>query len=437
MRSFRVNQWFLKEVLIRWFILMLCSLAVGLMLMLPARAAVIKSISVSGLKYSNKQMVLRELPFEEGDTWDDADVATSERRLRNLGVFSAVTVFSPDEQGHVNIQVNDRWPLWLLPEATRKDGGASSVGVALTHYNLWGLRHRLRISDAVDTGKNFTDVRGNAFSAAYTWYRVADSKYSIDTAVLDGSSSLDVFNNAVFTSSYRRDSKDFSLGVSYALGAVPGEGWDIRVGTSLSDTRYQLKQGPVQPDVQNRRRNAMSLGLNYRWLDDHINWLTGTEFHYVGEAAMPWLGSTISVQKHSAGWFKHIPIGQQNTLDFRLNTGWMQGDILRDGLFDVGDGKAIRGYYPGDLQGSAFAFGTVETRIVWPRYDNIQWVAFVDAGHITRDGKRALGKSLIAGAGGGVRWTFRWLVNGTIRVDAAYGTALHRWRLHLGTGQAF
>ena len=56
---------------------------------------------------------------------------------------------------------------------------------------------------------------------------------------------------------------------------------------------------------------------------------------------------------------------------------------------------------------------------------------------MNRSGRSALGKQVIAGVGGGVRWTLRWLVNGTIRVDGAYGFATKKWRLYLGTGQAF
>jgi len=111
--------------------------------------------------------------------------------------------------------------------------------------------------------------------------------------------------------------------------------------------------------------------------------------------------------------------------------------VLRDGLYDVGDGNGLRGYYPGDLQGSLYAYGTIESRVPLSINSNVQWVAFVDAGHVSRSGKSALGPALIAGVGGGVRWTLRWLVNGTLRADVAYGTAVHHWRLHLGTGQAF
>jgi outer membrane translocation and assembly module TamA len=64
-------------------------------------------------------------------------------------------------------------------------------------------------------------------------------------------------------------------------------------------------------------------------------------------------------------------------------------------------------------------------------------VAFVDVGHVSLEGRSVYGKPIVVGVGGGVRWTLRWLVNGTLRADVAYGSATQKWRLHLGTGQSF
>lgn len=416
-------------------------LCVNLLLNMTAVAAMpeqeINHIQIEGLKYSDPQLLLRELPFTEGEMWEDGFVQVSERRLRNLGVLGDVTVFAPDENGTVMIRVSDRWPVWLLPVASRKDGGASSAGLVLTEYNLWGLNHQLRMSGAIDTGKNFSTNQGQSASFSYLWRRVNNSKVSLDMSTNRGKSSLDVFRAGIFESGYERNTNDVTVGMSYALGEVPGEGWGLRLGGSFSDARYTLKQGPAQPDVINRKRNAFQVGSSYQWLDDHTTWLNGMAFDYNADVAVPWLGSNIGVIRQYVSWRQHVPVYEQNTIDVRLNAGWMQGEILRDGLFDLGDGQAMRGYYPGDLLGSAFIYGTLESRIILKPFDNVQWVSFIDAGHISRDGQRALGKSVVAGVGGGVRWVFRWLVNGTLRVDVAYGTALNKWRIHVGAGQAF
>jgi len=399
---------------------------------------VVQKIEISGLKYSDERVLLRELPFSKGSKWQETFIKTSERRLRNLGIFtSKVTVLAPDNQGIVHIIVKDRWPIWLLPEASRKDGGASRMGLALSYYNVWGLNHFARFSASEDTGKNFSSKQGQSYQGSYIWRRIADSKYGVDMSANRGDSVFDAFENGVLSSSYVQNSQDWTLGLSYAFGAVPGEGWDTRAGLSHSLKRFALKTGVPQPDIQNSQRNAVNLGINYRFVDDHTTWITGSAFNYHVELASSLFGSSVNVTRQSASWRSYIPLKQQNTINVRVNAGWAEGDLLRDGLFDLGSGEGIRGYYPGDLQGSAYVYGTLESRILIEPDSNVQWVAFVDAGHVTNQGRRALGRSIVAGVGTGVRWTLRWLINGTLRGDVAYSTALHRWRLHLGTGQSF
>ncbi len=399
---------------------------------------IVQKIEFSGLKYSDARVLLRELPFSKGTRWQSNFIKTSERRLRNLGIFtSKVTVLPPDNQGTVHITVKDRWPIWLLPEVTRKDGGASRAGLALTDYNLWGLNHFARFSGSVDTGKNFSTNQGRSYQGSYIWRRIADSKYSMDMSANRGDSVFDAFENGILSSSYAQSSQDWTLGLAYAFNAVPGEGWDARVGLSHSLKKFSLKAGTPQADIQDNQRNAVSLGINYIFVDDHTTWITGSAFNYNVELANSLLGSTTNVVRQSASWRSYIPLKQQDTINVRINAGWADGDLLRDGLFDLGGAEGMRGYYPGDLQGSAYIYGTLESRIQIKLDSNVQWVAFVDAGHVANQGHRALGRSVVAGLGTGVRWTLRWLVNGTLRGDVAYSTALHRWRLHLGTGQAF
>jgi len=402
-----------------------------------AEARLIESIDIVGLKYSDKRVVLREIPFQVGDVWKDADSDIGERRLRNLGLFSEASILPPDAEGRVHIVVNDRWPFWLLPEASRKDGGASRAGLSLNDYNLWGLHHHLRLSGSVDTGKNFTGNQGSSYQVDYFWRRISDSKYGLELNVNRGNSVYDVFQQGVLSSSYTQQVRELSLKLHYAFDAVPGDGWDGLLGFSTSQKTFQLQSGILQPDVQNRTRNAMQLGISYRLLDDHITWLTGSSFDYTFDIANRVFGSDINIVRQEVSWTDALDLDKQRTLNLRIKAGWADGNVLRDGLYDVGDGKAMRGYYTGDILGSAYIYGTIESRIPLELNSNVQWVAFMDAGHVSRAGKPALGRPLIAGLGTGVRWTLRWLINGTLRADVAYGTALKRWRVHVGTGQAF
>ncbi|MCF7821377.1 MAG: hypothetical protein K9M17_02920 [Mariprofundaceae bacterium] len=418
-------------------------LLVVVVLLLPTAAMAenqIKQIEINGLEYSDARTVERELPFAVGDVWKDEYGEIASRRLRNLGLFSEAVVLAPDDQGIVHIRVNDRWPLWLLPEATRKDNGASSAGLTMTHHNLWGLHHNLRLAVRGDTGDNFSSITSNngiSYQGSYAWRRIGDTNFGFDASFDRGGAIFDAYQNGVLTSSYFQDKQSWSSGVSYGLGPVPGEGWDVRLGFAVNETAYALKSGPLLPDVLGLRRQAIQASTSYRLVNDRITWFTGNEFDYNLSVAHQAIGSTINSYRQTTSLRRHIEIGRQNTLDYRINAGLLTGNILRDGLFDVGDSSGMRGYYSGDLQGNPYVYGTLVVRHPSEINSNDQLVAFVVAGHVRLEGRNALDKPIVIGVGGGVRWTLRWLVNGTLRADMAYGVATRKWRLHLGTGQAF
>jgi len=411
-----------------------------MIMLLPAKGTaeeVVRSIHVSGIDRTDIRTVLRELPFREGDIWQQDWQETSERWLRNTGLFSEARVSAPDEDGVVNVYVHERWSLWLLPTVTRKDNGTSKAGLNLDEYNLWGLGHHLHASVIQNTGTNFTASQGTTYGLGYNWRRIGDSKWGVAIDLSSGPSTFDAYQNGVSVAQYTQDQKSGSLAVSYAFGPVPGEGWGVRLGYNMSNTSYRLVTGTPQADVQGQRSRSVAAGVSYAQVDDHITWYTGTAFDYSISASNKALGSSSNSYAHGLSIRTYIPINGENTFNTRLNAGIATGSIQRAGLFDLGNRNGIRGYYPGEIQGTRYVYGTAEWRYLIEPGSNVQLAAFSDIGYVSNRGAKPYGKSLIIGAGGGVRWTFRWLVNGTIRGDAAYGVATHRWRFYLGTGQAF
>jgi len=398
-------------------------------------AAVIRSIRIEGLKRTQPRTVLRQLPFTEGDTWQDDFSFTGDRWLRNLGLFSEARIQPPDAAGVVHVRVRERWSLWLLPTATRRDNGASSVGISLDEYNMWGLGHHLSMDLTEDTGTNFSDTNGQSLGLGYDWPRIADSRLGLNIAGRWGQSRFDAYQNGQFVARYLQDVRSTSVLFRYALGPVDGEGWGVRAGLSGNNTSFRLKQGQPQADVVGTRKRTLLAGVNYRRVDDKITWFSGLNVDYSLALSHRALGSTINVYRQMFLLRNYVPIGGNNTLNLRMDGGWVSGDVLRDGLFDLGNRNQARGYFPGEVQGKRFVLGTIEGRFLPRPESNIQLVAFSDAAWV--GGRNTASTKLFVGAGGGIRWTLRWLVHGTIRGDVAYGFATARWRLYMGTKQAF
>jgi len=404
---------------------------------IAAPAATVSSIEIDGLKRTKEITVLRELPFTAGSTWQEGFANHGERRLRNLGIFSEVLVSAPDERGLVKIHLKERWSLWVLPQGTRKDNGASSASVVMDEYNLWGLNHHARLGYSQDTGKNFSAINGSSYDASYDWRRLADSKLSMSVSSSWGRSVFDTYNLGVPSAQYMRTGKSGSVAFSYALGEIPNEGWGVVTGFTGSNSVYRFISGTPQTDVVSNRIRTVLAGLNYSQVDDHTTWLSGSAFSYSLSAAHKALGSTVNSYGNAASWRNYRALSGQNTLNMRLNAGLLSGDVLRSGVYDIGNRNGLRGYYPGELQGTHYLYGTLEGRFPIKEGSNFQLVAFTDMGMIGGTVGTSITRGLAAGAGGGFRWTLRWLVNGTIRGDVAYGFASKRVRFYLSTGQAF
>ncbi|MFQ5354952.1 MAG: BamA/TamA family outer membrane protein [Mariprofundaceae bacterium] len=398
---------------------------------------VIKAININGLERTGLNVVRRELPFAKGDSWQDNLAVVGERRLRNLGLFSEVHILRPDNEGIVHISVKERWTLWLLPEGSRSDIGKTTAGITLTEHNLWGLHHKLRLAVREDTGKNFTDLNGTSYQASYFWRRIADGPLSWTFSINKGESVFDAFENGILTSQYNLKQDSWSTSFIYGLGPVPGEGWDIGLGFSSSLSNFTLVKGLLLDSVQDSRRKGMHIFAAYQLIDDQITWLTGVSFSYSFGVAHRAFGSTMNVYRQQFDLRKHVLATGKSTFDMRLSGGAASGDVFLDGLYDIGGKNQLRGYFPGELQGTYYMFGSLEGRVPISKGGSFQLVGFTDIGQIWKNGQPALGSDVLVGSGIGLRWILRWLIKGTFRTDVAYGWATNRWRVHFGTGQAF
>jgi len=398
---------------------------------------VIQGIDIQGVERTKDRTVLRELPFAVGSVWQDGFAARAERRLRSLGIFSEAVVAAPDGTGKVRIRVKERWSLWILPQASRADNGATSGSIVVDEYNLWGLNHHARLAYKRDTGKNFSDLSGVSYGAGYDWRRVADSKLGVSVNGSWGRSLFDAYEQGAQIAQYMQTGKSASIIFTYALNDVPGEGMGISAGFTGSNSLYRFLSGTPQADVVSNRIRALQAGVSYNMIDDRITWISGSAFAYSLSIAHKGLGSTVNTYSHTGSWRNYYAFSGQNTVNLRLTGGLMTGDVQRSGLFDIGSRNALRGYYPGELQGTHFLYGTIEGRFPIKTDSNFQLVTFTDIGKIGGRVGSSVTRGLAVGAGGGFRWTMRWLVNGTIRGDVAYGLSSKRWRFYMGTGQAF
>ncbi len=376
-----------------------------------AQATTIRAVEIAGLRYSSEALVRRELPFHVGDRWRPEWVTITEKRLLALGVFSEVHVVAPDAKGVVRIVVHDRWPLWILPTATRKDTGASWLGIAVHDYNVRGLAHEAHLEVRNYTGTNFSSwQRVRDGRLAYYWRRLAASDLSLR---VEGtiSSAPGARSEALAVALVRSWGESPELGPKLALGMF-----------------RQQKTG---------RNGYLAWGLDagvvWRDVFEHVDWQEGARAELRLRATPRWIRTSTRWEELSGVWARYWPMDARgDTLNVRMQFHLRRGDLARLGYLDPSGGRGLRGYYPGEVPAKAWIMASLEPRWRVPKAENVQLVGFVDWAWVKQARWQGVGA-----LGLGLRWTLRWLAHGTLRLDFGYGLGTRRWRVHLGTGQAF
>ena len=123
------------------------------------------------------------LLFKEGDPYDPARLAETERNLRSLGFLKSVTVTeSAPRDGYVDVVVRtqDAWSIDPTSEAGSK-GGVRTFGLGFTDTNLAGFGRQVSVSynKGTERSRAAIDYRDPSFFRPYwqsrfTWARNSD-----------------------------------------------------------------------------------------------------------------------------------------------------------------------------------------------------------------------------------------------------------------------
>jgi hypothetical protein len=109
------------------------------------------------------EVIRRELLFAEGDLFEPARVAETERNLRLLQVFRTVTITAEPVEGaegevDVVVRTHDAWTTELSGSLGRS-GGQGHYGVSIEEKNLFGLGKKVSLAVAQKPDRTTREVR--------------------------------------------------------------------------------------------------------------------------------------------------------------------------------------------------------------------------------------------------------------------------------------
>jgi outer membrane protein insertion porin family len=384
-------------------------------------------ILLRGLVFTREAVVRRELGFRSGDPFDPELLATTQRRLGELGLFDAVRIEPlrppPTPFADVEVTVSEAKPWHLeLGLGYGSDEGARGL-LDVGHDNLFGTGRSLSLRQKLSLGGEATDFSDRT-DVIYREPRLFETLWQGEAALLWE----------------QRDELGYDLarlGLSATIRRDLFPEWIRGLHSAL---RYRLEDvrhsnvdpGLVTADVEPGHQLVASLTaiLDLDWRDNLVDPRRGS-FHFLSvEGGGAALGGEINFVKTrlETHWFFDWLPPTVFAFSGRLGLATPLFDtpaLAIEDRFFAGGATTVRGYRENRLGprtaeenptgGNALLVLNAEWR--FPIWGPVGGAVFVDAGAVTPEVDDLDLGDLRAGAGAGLRIA---TPVGPVRVDAGY-----------------
>ncbi len=398
-------------------------------------------LRIEGLKRYPESLVRNLNPIAPGDYYSEAALQAYQSRLQDTGYFSSVEV-SADLSALLNEQIDAAGE--AQPGAARPAAAAPAGPVPLVVRLTENKRKNVSagIGYSTNTGNraqlNYDDLNllGLKFKSALT----LETKKQTARGDFYFPTTPQGYNDSIGASFERSDIENETTSVATVAAK---RAW----GTPLLERSVALEYLTERKTVEGSpTTQSNSLPLTYSLTKRRLDNLLFPTSGYVvnaqlGGALLPVLTDELFV-RGSAKFVHYRPLGKKGTVILRGEAGALASK-QKDGvpavyLFRAGGDQSVRGYAYRELgvqEGEATVGGRylATAGAEYQHWLTPTWGAavFYDAGNAADSVKELHPKS---GYGVGVRYKSPV---GPINVDAAYGHAVQRYRLHFSLGFTF
>ncbi|WP_377293530.1 autotransporter assembly complex family protein [Rhizobium sp. SG2393] len=398
------------------------------------------AVSVDGTKTVDPGFVADYSRLNAGKPYSPEDIRRASERLRQLGVFSSVTIkeatkLSPDGTIPMTIQVSEGKMRYFGVGAQVSTTDGLGLQGYWGHRNLFGRAESLRIEGSVNRIGETQEL----------------DKLDYSTAILF--SKPGAFGPAsTFTASVKASLLDPDAYKAAIVSGAAGATFELSPRDTASGG-VDLTYAKITDAFGNRNYLTASVPLEYV-RDTRTDKLNATDGYRLSVGARPSYeieaGTIFSSFETSAAGYYSLDAENRFVLAGKVAAGTIIGgsglaDIPADRRFYLGGGGSVRGYAYQEISprradgaitgGRSYVSGTVEGRIAVT--DTIGVVPFADFGAVGA-GSTPDFSDIRAGAGIGLRYNTPF---GPIRLDVAVplnpypgGTS---YGIYAGIGQSF
>lgn len=389
----------------------------------------VAEIRLEGLEKTKPAVARRTITLKEGEVINVTTINNDRRALYMLGAFEDVQARVEPIQGRPEFAVT-----YVFTE--RKTGVANmnlsySSATGIMGYLQLGDENFLGNAQTINVKAEFGMGRANYELGFYEpwlgktgkmslglnlYNRTADKKFTPEPA--EGAEPIPY--------SQRRTGADVSLGTKLSLNtrAYVKFKWDNAVNT------------PADPDMADKiPPDGVTRSITLSAVNDERNDLWNPSAGHRLSGSIEYAGGLLGGDNHftklQAEGSGYLQVHEGHVLAARVSGGWGLTDLPEQERFVLGGAETVRGYKYGDIEGDRMIFANAEYR--FKIIDNLQGVAFVDAGQAWDIGDSPDFSATKVGYGIGARLTVPFL--GTIRID--YGISKQGGQLYFSFGQTF
>lgn len=391
-------------------------------------------LQVTGLSRYDAQIIKNLRPFNVGEPYDYDLLQLFQTRLRDSGYFSSAYVIADQS-------------------AVERDAARTTVPVRVELTERESKRLVLGIGYSTDQGaraqiglqhRNLFD-RGWMFDSGVIVEQLRQRMYANVRTPNDRTGHHWAFGG-------RSERQDIQGEEVYRNTVWGGRGKQLNNLESFTSLQYQTERRIIDSSAGVRTeedRRALTLGYswNYRMLDSRIDPRSGYTVSAQFSGAVKGIATDASFARIYTRAMRFHPLDPESPASSGILIGLLEFgqvfsnarvDVPTENLFRAGGAQSLRGYdYQGIgvregvaiVGGRSLAIASLEYQ--HPIGKGLWLAGFADVGNAvdTFSDFKALW-----GYGVGLRWR---TPIGPINLDAAYGDADRRWRLHFSVGYTF
>lgn len=410
----------------------------------------IGGIKLSGLKKTNSDVVLRELPIHIGDVFDQRKIDESLRRLRNLGYFYSVDPLALEEgetpdtilfhalmtearTGRLTGVIGYAPPSSEVDDAPRLTGTIEAsennlFGTGRSANFLWksGLLKTLRL------GYREPWVFGKPASIGVEYAQLKQRNQFTNAESEEQSGSLTIGTQL-------RESIEGALTVSYKrinyAAEIPTLPVPIGQDDSLPGFNRPFPQLSRNGSFDAQAQNGVKYGVTFSVIRDSRNFILNPTEGRRDSVAFEFSRGDFRLRKLWVDLRQYYPTWRKQVIAIGLHAASTWGtNIPPTELFYLGGANTLRGYDEDWFSGPRRVYTNIEYRFLVARAS--RFFVFVDLGSVSQIQKPSTFDPIRLGYGIGMRLESR---GGLLRIDYGLGegNSALQGKIHVNIGTSF